>query len=133
MTTYFHVFTSCAFFITCEFTKKLRMNFSKQRAKLPEKPDLILIITDQERATQNFPAGWEKEHLKTMTFLKDNGFTFNKAFCNSCMCSPSRTTLFTGVYPSQHGVTQTLTFGGRYSDAETQLDHQQPHPPQHRN
>ncbi|MBC8753400.1 sulfatase-like hydrolase/transferase [Kordia sp. YSTF-M3] len=98
------------------------MNFSKKRAKLPEQPDLILIITDQERATQNFPEGWEKENLKTMTFLKDNGFTFNKAFCNSCMCSPSRTTLFTGVYPSQHGVTQTLTFGGRYSDAETQLD-----------
>jgi len=100
------------------------MNFSKQRAKLPAQPDLILIITDQERATQNFPEGWEKENLKTMTFLKDNGFTFNKAFCNSCMCSPSRTTLFTGVYPSQHGVTQTLTFGGRYSDAETQLDPQ---------
>ncbi|AXG69857.1 choline-sulfatase [Kordia sp. SMS9] len=98
------------------------MNFSKQRAELPEKPDLILIITDQERATQNFPEGWESDNLKTMTFLKDNGFTFNKAFCNSCMCSPSRTTLFTGVYPSQHGVTQTLTFGGRYSDAETQLD-----------
>ncbi|WP_046757099.1 sulfatase-like hydrolase/transferase [Kordia jejudonensis] len=98
------------------------MNFSKQRAQLPEKPDMILIITDQERATRNFPAGWEAENLKTMTFLKDNGFTFNKAFCNSCMCSPSRTTLFTGVYPSQHGVTQTLTFGGRYSDAETQLD-----------
>ncbi len=100
------------------------MNFSEQRAKLPEQPDLILIITDQERATQNFPVGWEVENLKTMTFLKDNGFTFNKAFCNSCMCSPSRTTLFTGVYPSQHGVTQTLTFGGRYSDAEIQLDPQ---------
>ncbi|WP_420572148.1 sulfatase-like hydrolase/transferase [Kordia sp.] len=90
--------------------------------KLPEQPDIILIITDQERATQNFPENWETENLKTMTFLKDHGFTFNKAFCNSCMCSPSRTTLFTGVYPSQHGVTQTLTFGGRYSDAEIQLN-----------
>ncbi|KAB8155954.1 sulfatase-like hydrolase/transferase [Kordia sp. TARA_039_SRF] len=91
-------------------------------SNLPEQPDIILIITDQERATQNFPENWETDNLKTMTFLKDNGFTFNKAFCNSCMCSPSRTTLFTGVYPAQHGVTQTLTFGGRYSDAETQLD-----------
>ena len=98
------------------------MSYVKQRQELPDQPDLILIITDQERATQNFPPNWEEKNLKTMTFLKDNGFTFNKAFCNSCMCSPSRTTLFTGVYPAQHGVTQTLTWGGRYSSAETTLD-----------
>jgi arylsulfatase A-like enzyme len=98
------------------------MSFSKRRAVLPEQPDLILIITDQERATQNFPPHWESENLKTMTFLKENGFSFDRAFCNSCMCSPSRSTLFTGTYPAQHGVTQTLTWGGRYSDAETTLD-----------
>ncbi|MEP0266217.1 sulfatase-like hydrolase/transferase [Dokdonia sp.] len=98
------------------------MSFSKRRAVLPEQPDLILIITDQERATQNFPPDWESENLKTMTFLKENGFSFDRAFCNSCMCSPSRSTLFTGTYPAQHGVTQTLTWGGRYSDAETTLD-----------
>lgn len=98
------------------------MSFSKRRAILPERPDLILIITDQERATQNFPSNWESDNLKTMMFLKENGFSFDRAFCNSCMCSPSRTTLFTGTYPAQHGVTQTLTWGGRYSDAETTLD-----------
>lgn len=98
------------------------MNFETQRAKLPTQPDLILIITDQERATQHFPPNWESDNLKTMTFLKQNGFTFNKAFCNSCMCSPSRTTLFTGIHPAQHGVTQTLTWGGKFSDAEITLD-----------
>jgi arylsulfatase A-like enzyme len=98
------------------------MSFSKRRAKLPKQPDLIIIITDQERATQHFPKNWESDNLKTMTFLKEQGFSFDRAFCNSCMCSPSRATLFTGTYPAHHGVTQTLTWGGRYSDAEITLD-----------
>ncbi|MDF1697355.1 MAG: sulfatase-like hydrolase/transferase [Saprospiraceae bacterium] len=98
------------------------MSFMQRRKALPKQPDIILIITDQERATRHFPKNWEKDNLKTMTFLKSNGFTFNQAFCNSCMCSPSRSTLFTGTYPAQHNVTQTLTWGGRYSSAEQELD-----------
>jgi arylsulfatase A-like enzyme len=41
--------------------------------------------------------------------LARTGITFNNGFCNASMCSPSRATLFTGVYPAEHGVTLTLT------------------------
>ena len=95
-------------------------------SKLKQKPDIVFIITDQERATQNFPDNWEKENLPTLTKLKKNGFSFEKAFCNSCMCTPSRATLFTGTYPAQHRATQTLTDGGVYSDGEIQLNPQTP-------
>jgi len=98
----------------------------KIQTLLPAKPDFIFIITDQERATQHFPDNWESDNLKTLTFLKDNGFSFDRAFCNSCMCSPSRSTLFTGTYPAQHKVTQTLTEGGIYSPAEPTLNPQTP-------
>ena len=91
-----------------------------------EKPDLIFIITDQERATQHFPDNWEQENLKTLTFLKQNGFSFDRAFCNTCMCSPSRSTWLTGVYPAQHNVSQTLTTGGDFSTVETTLNNQTP-------
>ncbi|WP_341903964.1 sulfatase-like hydrolase/transferase [Fluviicola taffensis] len=101
------------------------MNFTERLSSLA-KPDIILIITDQERATQHFPIGWEQEHLKSLTFLKQRGFSFDRAYCNSCMCSPSRATLFTGTYPAQHQVTQTLTFGGNLSPAEVQLDNSLP-------
>src|SRR3989338_925809 len=91
------------------------MKLKQKLEQLGAQPDLILIITDEQRATQHFPPGWEEENLPTLTFLKQNGFSFDRAFCNTCMCSPSRTTLFTGVYPAKHGVTQTLTEGGLLS------------------
>lgn len=91
-----------------------------------KKPDLVFIITDQERATQNFPDNWERENLKTLSFLKVNGFSFDRAFCNTCMCSPSRSTLLTGTYPAQHKVTQTLTTGGPFSNVEQTLNPQTP-------
>ena len=89
---------------------------------LKDNPDIIFIITDQERATQHFPVNWERENLPTLTKLKDNGFSFDRAFCNSCMCTPSRATLFTGTYPAQHRCTETLTTDGIYSPGEIQLN-----------
>jgi choline-sulfatase len=70
--------------------------------------NVILFITDQERATQHFPAGWEAENLPAMTRLKQNGLTFNRAYTNACMCSPARSTLMSGFFPAQHGVKYTV-------------------------
>lgn len=88
---------------------------------LPEHPNIILLITDQERATRNFPPNWEQEHMPTLTYLKAQGISFQNAFCNACMCSPSRATLMTSLYPAQHGVKDTLTYGETYSAGEIQL------------
>ena len=81
---------------------------SNAQTSLLEKPNLLFIITDQERHTQYFPEGWEEANLPHLTRLKNNGLTVNYAFCNTCMCSPSRSTLLTGLYPAQHLVTDTL-------------------------
>ncbi len=43
------------------------------------------------------------------TALADTGLSFERAICNTAMCSPSRATLLSGLYPAQHGVTLTLT------------------------
>jgi len=102
--------------------KEAITDFSERLACFSGKPDIVMIITDQERATQHFPENWERDNLKTLTFLKQNGFSFDRAFCNTCMCSPSRSTLLTGLYPAQHHVTQTLTEGGKYSPGEVTLD-----------
>jgi arylsulfatase A-like enzyme len=70
--------------------------------------NVILFITDQERMIMHFPRGWEAENMPAATRLKRTGLTFNRAFCNTCMCSPSRATLLTGYFPAQHGVKYTL-------------------------
>lgn len=89
---------------------------------LPSQPNLLLIITDQERATRHFPPDWEQKNLPTMTRLKAQGLTFENACCNTCMCTPSRSTIFTSLYPAQTGVTDTLSYGGTYSVNDTALD-----------
>jgi len=70
--------------------------------------NLVIFITDQDRAIQYFPDGWSEANLPGLTRLQQNGVSFDNAFCNACMCSPSRASLFTGYFPAQHGVKYTL-------------------------
>lgn len=73
------------------------------------KKNMILILTDQQRTTQWFPEGWEQENLPAMTYLKSTGITFTQSVNNTCACTPSRTTIFTGKYPTTNFSNQTLT------------------------
>ena len=70
--------------------------------------NVVMFITDQDRALQHFPPDWAEENLHGLTRLQRHGVTFNNAFTNSCMCSPARATLMTGFFPAQHGVKYTL-------------------------
>jgi choline-sulfatase len=74
----------------------------------PAGMNVLLFITDQDRAIQHFPRGWARDNLPGLNRLRANGLSFTNAFCNSCMCSPARSTLFTGYFPAQHGVKYTL-------------------------
>ncbi len=70
--------------------------------------NVVLFITDQERAIQHFPVNWEQDNLPGLTRLKQTGLTFERAFTDACMCSPARSTWMTGYFPAQHGVKYTL-------------------------
>jgi choline-sulfatase len=77
-----------------------------------ERPNLLFLITDQERYPQHWPEGWCDANLPNRKRLADRGLTFTRHFCNAAMCSPSRATLFTGLYTAQHGVKEVLQYGG---------------------
>ncbi len=70
--------------------------------------NIILFLTDQERAIQHFPASWLRQNLPGMRRLRRHGLSFERAFTNACMCSPARSTLMSGYFPAQHGVKYTL-------------------------
>ena len=82
------------------------------------RPNLLLVITDQQRAPMHWPdePGWLARLTPADRSLAKTGLTFGNAICSTCMCSPSRATLFTGLYPTQHGVTLTLTEMGARPD-----------------
>jgi choline-sulfatase len=75
------------------------------------RPNLLLLITDQQRQPRHWPdePGWVNSLMPNLAELARTGLTFNNGFCNTAMCSPSRSTLFTGRYPAEHGVELTLT------------------------
>lgn len=70
------------------------------------RPNLVLIITDQERSLQHWPQSF-LANLPAMQQLMNTGFTFENAFAGACMCSPSRATFLTSNYPAVTGVTTT--------------------------
>ncbi len=88
---------------------------------LDGQPNIIFVITDQERYPRHWPQGWAEANLPAHNRLSQNGLTFRRHFCSTAMCSPSRSTLFTGLYPAQHGVIHTLTKDGTVSDSEPTL------------
>jgi arylsulfatase A-like enzyme len=73
-----------------------------------QKMNVLLFITDQDRAIQHFPRGWVQRNMPGYSRLLRNGLSFDRAFTNACMCSPARSTLFSGYFPAQHGVKYTL-------------------------
>lgn len=76
-----------------------------------KKPNFLIIIVDEERFPPVYEnekiKEWRKKYLKGQNFLRKNGLEFNNHYAGSTACSPSRGTLYTGQYPSLHGVSQT--------------------------
>jgi len=90
--------------------------------------NIVLILTDQERAIQHFPKNWLRQNLPGMRRLRQHGLSFERAFTNACMCSPARSTLMSGFFPAQHGVKYTLEEDMPYPKYPLQAE--LPRPPQ---
>ena len=74
-------------------------------------PNILLIMTDEERYPPPYESEavtkFRREQLGARESLRDGGLEFHRHYAGSTACVPSRATLFTGQYPSLHGVSQT--------------------------
>jgi choline-sulfatase len=81
------------------------------RGKLTRRPNILLILCDEYR----YPVVYESaqlqefrdQYLTAENSLRENGLEFEDHYIMTAACVPSRTSIFTGQYPSLHGNTQT--------------------------
>jgi choline-sulfatase len=87
-------------------------------------PNLVLLVTDQQRAPQHWPSdpAWLDALMPNDAELRRTGMSFERAFIPTAMCSPCRASIFTGTYPSRHGVTLTMTRGDLFPDRRNARD-----------
>ncbi|MDP6309673.1 MAG: sulfatase-like hydrolase/transferase [Prochlorococcaceae cyanobacterium ETNP14_MAG_4] len=71
--------------------------------------NLVLLITDQERAHDLGFADNFDSNLPATSWLSQNGLSFSNAFTNTNQCSVARTSFFTSKYPAQHEVKEVIT------------------------
>jgi len=70
----------------------------------PARPNLLLILTDQQ--THSAVSALGNPYLKTpaMDSLVHGGVSFTQATCPYPVCSPSRAGIFSGLFPHEAGV-----------------------------
>lgn len=79
------------------------------------KPNILLITSDQQHwnTIGAFNPELSTPHLDR---LVREGTTFSRAYCPNPTCTPSRSSIITGKYPSQHGA---WTLGTKLPEEET--------------
>ncbi|MFX0100542.1 MAG: sulfatase [Candidatus Hodarchaeota archaeon] len=69
-----------------------------------EKPNILIILTDQQSSTMMSCAGNSHVSTPSMDSLAKDGVRFTRAACTNPVCVPSRFSLFTGYMPEIIGV-----------------------------
>ena len=73
-------------------------------------PNVIVIMTDQQKATASHLYGSTFCETPSMARLADEGVLFEHAFTPHPLCVPARVSLWTGQYPHQHGARRNETW-----------------------
>ncbi|MER3406371.1 MAG: sulfatase, partial [Chloroflexota bacterium] len=69
---------------------------------MSDRPNILLITSDQQHYST---LGVVNPRIKTPALdrLAAEGTRFTRAYCPNPVCSPSRSSIITGLYPSVHG------------------------------
>jgi len=70
------------------------------------KPNLIVFLTDQQRADTIVGEGSRRVHAPNLRKLASESVIFERAYVTHPLCVPSRASLLTGMWPHQTGCTK---------------------------
>jgi arylsulfatase A-like enzyme len=70
-----------------------------------DRPNLLVIMTDQQQARLTAAAGFEADTTPAIDRLGREGVRFPAAYTSCPLCTPARVSFLTGRYPSATGVT----------------------------
>jgi arylsulfatase len=65
-----------------------------------DQPNILWICTDQQRWDTIHALGNDHIHTPNLDRLVKEGVAFTQAYCNAPICTPSRASFLTGMYPS---------------------------------
>lgn len=91
---------------------------------LQEKPNILLILVDQVRRDSVGCYGSRICRTPFIDQIAANGLRFDSAYTSISLCSPARASIFTGLYPHQHGMlfnTTSSLFGRSILAPDTKL------------
>ena len=74
------------------------------------RPNVIVILADDMREDAAGFTGNSLIDTPNIDELAANGTVFENAFATSAVCTPSRTTLLTGLYERRHGINFNSNF-----------------------
>lgn len=80
---------------------------AKKSGPRGDRPNVVLIVMDTVRADHLSCYGYDRETTPFLSELAREGRLYTDAHSTSCWTGPSHASLFTGLYPAGHGVTQT--------------------------
>lgn len=87
-----------------------------------KKWNFLIITTDEERYPPIYDMEmanqFREKHLHGQNALRANSLEFHRHYAASTACSPSRTSIYTGQYPSLHGVSQTSGMAKEWYDPD---------------
>lgn len=70
---------------------------------MPNTPNVLLVVTDQERADMTAPDGPAVD-TPAADRLAREGMRCERAYTPTAICSPARVSILTGLYPHNHVV-----------------------------
>ena len=68
-----------------------------------DRPNVLFLCSDQHQASAAGCYGSTEVHTPNIDRIAESGVRFDRAYCQSPVCVPSRGSIITGVYPHSHG------------------------------